>query len=243
MTHRMSRCRGTLTAALLFAWLVSGCTGSIATTDSQVAVAGVQDRTVAVDAPPAYSLRQVEQPTSHAPHAPRLAMRGRGAAARIVDAAGIVAWEGSDATPLYGLEVSPDGRRALLYFGDATYSVRPVDDLTAVGTILPSRPARAGATAFGAWHWLDGDRLLGVAEIPGAGDAAAATAAEIESRSPDATVLSVFDLRDGSLDAVGAAADLPRAFMVGEVRGDYVQLLTNEGGAPAWVKVVAHSAD
>jgi len=227
---------------LLLAGIASGCVGSVATTDSNGPAADMHDRTAVAEAAPAYRLRRAAEPALAAPPAPGLAMRGRGAAGRIVDAAGNVVWEGSEATPLYGLQVSPDGRRALLYFGDATYSVRPVDALADAGTALPPRPARAGATAFGAWHWLDGDRLLGIAAIPGAADAAA-TAAEIESQSPDAMVLSVFDLRDGSLGAVGIASDLPRVFSVVEVHGNDLHLQVEGQAAPVWARIGADGGD
>src|SRR5690606_29601976 len=69
-----------------------------------------------------YMLRETEAPpdeASQAVVAPPLAMRGRGAAARIVDATGNEVWHASEATPLYGLHASPDGRRVVTYAGDA----------------------------------------------------------------------------------------------------------------------------
>ena len=188
-----------------------------------------------------YALRGTEAPPAESSQAvvvPRLVMRGRGPAARIVDASGIEVWHASEATPLYGLRASPDGRRVVTYAGDADFSVRPVDDLDSARP-LPTHPDVPGATGFGHWYWLDAQRLLGVSELPAQGDDAGLTAAERESRPPLATLLAVFDLRDGTLRDVDVADGLPRVFLVEAVQDGRVQLLGEEVGTAVWAELVA----
>ena len=189
----------------------------------------------------AYDLRGTEAPpaeASQAAVAPPLVMRGRGSSARIVDAAGTEVWHASEAAPLYGLRASPDGRRVVTYAGDANSSVRPVEALETAQP-LPTHPDVPGATSFGQWFWLDAQRLLGVAELPAQDDDAGLTAAERESRPPLATLLAVFDLRDGTLRDVDIANGLPRVFLVEAVQDGRVQLLEEDAGTAVWAELVA----
>ena len=228
--------------------LVAGLLACVATGCTVAGSRGAPEKAVApvsADAAQArasgYTLRQAEAPpaeTSQAAVASPLVMRGRGPAARIVDAAGTEVWHASEATPLYGLRASPDGQHVVTYAGDANSSVRPVDDLDA-GRPLPTHPDVPGATGFGQWHWLDAQRLLGVAELPAEGDDAGLTAAERESRPPLATLLAVFDLRDGTLHDVDVADGLPRVFLVETVQDTRVQLLGEETGTAVWAELAA----
>lgn len=184
----------------------------------------------------AFRLQRSDAPAAPAQPTPELSILGRGRQGRIVDAAGKVVWQGSEATPLYGLQPSPDGRRVVLYFGDADYSVRSVAGLDA-GTSLPRRPVHVNATGFGEWRWLDENRLLGVAEIPAAQPESGATAAEIESRSPAATLLSVYDLRDSMLKPVEVAEGLPEVFEIGAIRDGRIELRVVGAAESVWTEL------
>ncbi|MDN5781275.1 MAG: hypothetical protein L0H23_04500, partial [Luteimonas sp.] len=118
----------------------------------------------------------------------------------------------------------------------ADYSVRSVADLAA-GPSLPARPAHADATGFGAWHWLDNNRLLGVSGIPAAQRESGATAAEIESQSSAATLLSVYDLRDSTLKPVEAADGLPAVFEIGDIRDGHIELRAVGTATSVWTKL------
>ena len=233
----MYRVRSAL-AGIVLAGLAAGC----AVADgAQAPVAPGNGQAVAAERATGYVLRAAAAPSqaaSPAAASPALVLRGRGATARIVDAAGAEVWHASESTPLYAVQASPDGRRVVTYAGNADFSVRAVDDLAAA-TALPTRPDVAGASAFGAWHWLDAQHLLGVAELPAAGSGAGMTAAERESRPPEATVLAVFDLDDGRLHAVEVAAGLPRVFTIDAVQDGHVRLQAEATQPPVWAELVA----
>lgn len=166
-----------------------------------------------------------------------LEMRGRGAGAYIVDAAGAQVWKASAQTPLYGLHASPDGRNVLMDFGDGRFEVRTVASLQ-VGDrqVLPLHPAHPAATAFGQWWWLDGERLLGVSEVPAAADPSL-TAAEAEAQPPRATLLAVFDRSHASLVQVGVDPALPQVFHLARVRDDWIELRVEGREIPYWARL------
>ncbi|WP_344759687.1 hypothetical protein [Luteimonas lutimaris] len=218
--------------------LIAGC--AVAGATNEPAAAARDSAQAAQVHASGYTLRETEAPPAEAAQAAvasPLVMRGRGTNARIVDAAGNAVWCAPGEMPLYGLRASPDGRRVVTYAGDANSSVRPVDDLDAARP-LPTHPDVPGATGFGQWYWLDAQRLLGVSELPAAGDETGLTAAERESRAPTATLLAVFDLRDGTLRNVDVADGLPRVFLVETVQGVHIQLSDEGAGTTAWSELV-----
>lgn len=224
----------TLACVVVVACLAAGCAvADGAQSPTAPAPAGNTTPLTAVE----YVLRKSGAPpaTGSPVTAPALVMRGRGVTARIVDAAGNDVWRASGSAPLYGVQTSPDGRRVVTYAGNADFSVRAVDDMAAA-TALPTRPTVAGASAFGEWHWLDAQHLLGIAELPAAGTGADMTAAERESQSPDATVLAIFDLDNGTLHAVQVADGLPRVFTIEAVRDGRIRLQGEATEPAVWAE-------
>src|SRR5690554_2435794 len=117
---------------------------------------------------PSYILVSAETPEADASRAAAdapLKLLGRGTTGRIVNFKGDALKSAEEGRPIYGLKLSPDRSLALVYFGDAEYTVYPSDNLNS-GVNLPTRPpGPADATGF-AWHWLDERHLLANAELP-----------------------------------------------------------------------------
>lgn len=158
-------------------------------------------------------------------HDAPLELLGRGTSARIIDREGNILKSATTDGSIYGLRMSPSTDLALIYYGDATYTVAPFDDLDATRA-LPVAPPDPNATGFG-WLWLDDDHLLGSADLPST-DTEGKTAAEIEGTPPRATLLYVYRLADGALTPVQLDPALPRAFMVYETSGWNVTLLSHD---------------
>lgn len=159
-------------------------------------------------------------------HDAALKLLGRGTSSRIVDLDGKILKSAATDGSMYGLRVSPGGELALIYYGDATYTVAHAHDLDAARALPIAPPDPPDATGFG-WHWLDDDHLLGAAALPST-DTEGKTAAEIEGTPPRATLLYVYRLEDGVLTPVHIDPALPESFMIHETSGWNVSLVNHD---------------
>ena len=159
-------------------------------------------------------------------HDTALKLLGRGTTARVVDRDGNVLQSAATDGSMYGLQMSPGGDLALIYYGDATYTVAHARDLDTARALPVAPPDLPDATGFG-WHWLDDDHLLGAASLPST-DTEGKTAAEIEGTPPRATLLYVYRLKDGILTPVHIDPALPESFMIYETADWNVSLVNHD---------------
>lgn len=227
---------GSLAARCMFvmlsvvgALLVSSCTsGADALANSQRATMQMPDSgsNGVTSAPMHYRLvlRHLAEdsapPQSNAP----IRLIGRGSTSRIVDSDGNVLKDGRTGDAIYGLQLSPHRTSALVYFGDATYTIAPVERLEDA-VPLPVQPTGFDdATGF-TWRWLDDVHLLGEShllpiEVDGK------TASEIDALPPRAVLLYVYSVASGEMAHVEVSDGLPKLFTVHEASGWNLSLLT-----------------
>lgn len=225
MTHRhiprMHHLYRTLSGMLLSIVFQMGCSadfaaGAVSTTTSEEAGGATSYRLVADDLGEA----SASHPSNPAP----LKLLGRGTQSRIVNAKGEVLKAADADGAIYGLELSPNRRFALIYYGSAKYSVSPSDDLSSSLSLPKVPPQRSDATGF-AWHWLDDGHLLGNSDLPST-DTEGRTASEIDSLPPRESLLYVYRLVDEKLAPVQIDEALPEAFWVYQTTGWNIVLLS-----------------
>ncbi len=170
-----------------------------------------------------YHLREAPLPGAKSdPRTEPLVLKGRGSKGKIVDLEGNVVI-GHGQKSIYGLELSPSHNHALVYYGDADYEV--IDSHTHdVVAALPSHAEVEDSTGFG-WHFIDDYHLIGDASLPST-DIAGKTLAEIEALPPRAVILYIHELASGSLIPVEIDDSLPPIFLIHDVAGWNVTLLT-----------------
>jgi hypothetical protein len=129
-------------------------------------------------------------------------LQGRGSKAKIVTAEGKVVIEADDRIGIYGCSVSPDGRRVLIYYGDADYDV--MTPKTGEMIRLPRWPPGESVLGF-SWLWIDDQTLVGVSgkTVPRDDQVGPGREEPNISRS----LLYLYDLNERKLSEV----ELPRA--------------------------------
>ncbi|MDH5822481.1 hypothetical protein QFW77_05685 [Luteimonas sp. RD2P54] len=155
---------------------------------------------------------------------PPLVLRGRGTAGKIVNRQGETVMDAAKSGSIYGLELSPSRDKALVYFGDANYTVLDTDTLEEVADPPAKPPRYQDATGF-SWWFLDDGRLIGQADLPST-DTAGKTAADIESLLPRSTLIYVYEFESDSLASVEIDGQLPSIFSIHEILGEKIILLT-----------------
>ncbi|WP_407352142.1 hypothetical protein [Luteimonas sp. R10] len=153
-----------------------------------------------------------------------LVLRGRGTAGKIVDRQGEIVLDAAKSGSIYGLDLSPGRDKALVYFGDANYTVIDTETLEEEADPPARPPVYQDATGF-SWWFLDDGRLIGQADLPST-DTAGKTAADIESLLPRGTLIYVYVLESGALVPVVIDDTLPHIFSIFDVYDGNITLLT-----------------
>lgn len=149
---------------------------------------------------------------------------GRGTTSRIVDRDGNVVRDGRTGNSISNLLLSPNRTLALIYFGDATYTVASVDTLDDIASLPQYPPVDDDVTGF-RWFFLDDAHLLGAAQLRST-DIEGRMASEIDSLPPRATLLYVYSLGNETMTPVEIDTTLPKIFSIHDVSGWSMSLLT-----------------
>lgn len=193
----------TLVAALF----VSACTSELTAAGSAPAPPEkqvVRYRLIAVPLEEASPPTQKREP-------PPLQLRGRGSMGRIVDANGNIVMSAVPGKSIYGLSLTPDQKKALIYFGDAENSVVSVDRLKTIAK-PPTRPdAPDDATGF-SWFILDDDHLIGQADLPSLEPTEGLTASEADGLPPRGTLVYIYTITTDAMTPVEIDDSVPRPF-------------------------------
>lgn len=85
-------------------------------------------------------------------------LRGLGSTARIVDMQGRTLVQADPKIGIYGCEVSPNGGRLTVDYGDSNYEV--INPATGLKVVLPKQPLGENKLGFGSYYWVDDDTLV-----------------------------------------------------------------------------------
>lgn len=228
---------GGLPISRIWAWmfasgllLISGCMWTAdapAATPAQELPVLHQDATSAEVQEIGYRLTPAPQETAApaaAERAPLTLLAAGSGKARIVDRdRNTVRTAPGDGT-IFRIQMSPDHRHVLLFFGDARYTVASAETLDDVKRLPSHPPVEDDATGF-VWFFLDDAHLLGASQLRST-DTAGRMASEIDSLPPRATLLYVYSLENDALAPVQIDHALPSTFSLSEAANGRVTLLT-----------------
>lgn len=219
----------TLVAALL----VSACTAELVAAGSAPASSetqAVRYRLVAVPLEEPSPATQNREP-------PPLQLLGRGSRGRIVDAKKNIVKSAALGAPIYGLSLTRDQSKALIYFGDAEYVVASVDGVKDIAR-PPKRPdAPADATGFG-WFILDNERLIGQADLPSLESTVGLTASEADGLTPRGTLVYIYTIANGTMTPVEIDDSVPQPFHISDDSYGNLSIVPHSGLYGLGMKIV-----